>query len=181
LRALRGFAQASRRLRGGPAHNKQRRLVKQDAVKHFLAIKLPDHPPDSIDRTPPELLSCGDRERPDFLWDRGHLVVILEVDKGQHTGRPCECEQTRMVNISQVLHAPRTLWIRYNPDKYTSSGGHVKTAARLATLRRVLMWAFHATPATCADWPVLGVIQLFFDEFAPGDDAHVHSMDHFIV
>jgi hypothetical protein len=43
-------------------------------------------------------------------------VVILEVDEEQHLGRPCECEQTRMINVSQNLAAPRTLWIRYNPE-----------------------------------------------------------------
>jgi len=100
------------------AANKRRRLAKQDEIKDFLAVHPPDYPPDCIDRTPAGLRACGDRKRPDFLWDRGHLCVVLEVDEGQHAGRTCECEQTRMINISQVLAAPHTLWIRFNPDAY---------------------------------------------------------------
>jgi hypothetical protein len=52
------------------------------------------------------------RERPDFLWDQGHLVVIVEVDEEQHLGRACECEQARMINVSQDLAAPRALSTR---------------------------------------------------------------------
>jgi len=163
------------------AARKRRRLAKQDEVKHFLAVKMPQHPPNSTDRTPAELLACGDRERPDFLWDRGHLVVILEVDEDQHMGRACECEQARMINISQVMAAPHTLWIRYNPDKYTSSGAQLKPGVRRDTLRRVLLWAIEASPETCAAWPVIGVTQLFFDGFLPVQADEIQSLDHFIL
>jgi hypothetical protein len=141
---------------------------------------MPQHPPFSIDRTPAELLACGDRERPDFLWDRGHLVVILEVDEEQHLGRPCECEQARMINVSQDLAAPRTLWIRYNPDAYASEFAQLAPRARLDTLRRVLLRAIEATPEACASWPVIGVIQLFFDGYVSARTTVVQLLDHLL-
>jgi hypothetical protein len=163
------------------AARQRRRLAKQDEVKHYLAVHMPDHPPSSIDRAPAELLACGDRERPDFLWDKGHLVVILEMDEEQHLGRPCECEQARMINVLQDLAASRALWIRYNPDAYSSPCAQVAPRARLDTLRRVLLRAIEATPEACASWPVIGVTQLFFDGYVAARAAEVQSLDHFLV
>jgi hypothetical protein len=104
------------------ATNQRRRLAKQDAIDHYLRVNLYQYPALSIDRVPAQLSACGDKERPDFLWDTGLAVIILEVDENQHMDRPCECEQTRMVNVSGALAAERTLWIRYNPDKYSRHG-----------------------------------------------------------
>ena len=41
-------------------------------------------------------------------WDRADRVVMLEIDEGQHKYRPCECEQTRMMNVSQAIGCERT-------------------------------------------------------------------------
>ena len=57
------------------------------------------------------------KERPDFLFLTDSHAVIVEVDENQHSERPCECEQIRMMNISQSLRKP-TIFIRYNPDSY---------------------------------------------------------------
>jgi hypothetical protein len=115
------------------------------------------------------------------MWDRGHLVVIMEVDEEQHAGRPCECEQARMINVSSDLSAPRTLWVRFNPDGYACRGKPVSRPARLATLRRVLRHAIEATPEATAAWPAVGVMQLFFDGHIPEREAQVQSLDHFLV
>jgi hypothetical protein len=163
------------------AARKRRRLAKQDEVKHYLAVHMPQHPPSSIDRALAELRACGDRERPDLLWDKGHLVVILEVDEEQHLGRACECEQMRMINVSQDLAAPRTLWIRYNPDAYSSPCVQVAPRTRLDTLRRVLLEAIDASPEACAGWPVIGVTQLSFDGFVSARATEVQSLDQFLV
>jgi hypothetical protein len=60
--------------------------------------------------------ACG-KERPDFLFDCGSRFVVVEVDEHQHRSNPCECEQTRMVNIAQGLGLP-TVFVRYNPDPF---------------------------------------------------------------
>jgi len=57
---------------------------------------------------------CG-YERPDFLFDCGTHIVIIEVDEQQH--RKNQCDDVRMFNISQTL-ALKTIFIRYNPDDY---------------------------------------------------------------
>lgn len=56
--------------------------------------------PHSLLATSQDLKDCDRRERPDVLWDRGDRIVILEVDEDQNRERPCECEQTRICQIS---------------------------------------------------------------------------------
>lgn len=63
---------------------------------------------------------CG-LERPDFLFDFKKFFLVLEVDEYQHSERPCECEQAKMINISQSLGMP-TIFLRYNPDEYKVNG-----------------------------------------------------------
>lgn len=60
---------------------------------------------------------CGN-ERPDRVFELIDRVIVLEVDEHQHRERPCECEQTRMINVSQSFGGRPVLWIRYNPDTY---------------------------------------------------------------
>jgi hypothetical protein len=65
-----------------------------------------------------------DRTRPDFLWDVGTHVVILEVDEDQHADRQEYCECARMRNITETLMRP-TIFIRYNPDAFKQNGMNV--------------------------------------------------------
>jgi hypothetical protein len=92
-----------------------------------------------------------------------------------------KCEQARMINVSQDLAAPRTLWIRYNLDAYASEFAQVAPRVRLDTLRRVLLRAIEASPEACASWPVIGVTQLFFDGFVSARATEVQSLDHILV
>jgi len=62
---------------------------------------------------------CG-KERPDFFFDFGTFILVLEVDENQHKDRPKECEYARMINIFHSF-GMKTLFIRYNPDKYKSN------------------------------------------------------------
>jgi len=95
------------------------RLAKQKTVKNYLDrnFKLKYQ---SYDKQIDGGL-CG-KERPDFLFDCGSFYLVLEVDEDQHEQRSCECEQVRMINISQSLGSP-TLFIRFNPDKYKIKDG----------------------------------------------------------
>jgi hypothetical protein len=61
---------------------------------------------------------CG-KERPDRIYDLNDKIIILECDEHQHKDRQCLCEQTRMVNISQMFGGIPVYFIRWNPDDYT--------------------------------------------------------------
>ena len=69
--------------------------------------------------------TCG-LERPDRVFDLGDRIVILECDEHQHEDRPCACEQTRMVNISQSFGGLPVLFIRWNPDAYDPANARKK-------------------------------------------------------
>lgn len=107
------------------------------------------------------------KERPDFIFFRGTYYIIVEVDEHQHTDRPCECEQIRMVNISQSLGKP-TIFIRYNPDKYSKKIGGRKMDfesynKRMETLHRWIIKCASTVPDN-----YLEVVQLFFDGYDQG-------------
>ena len=143
------------------------KLAKQREVVQFLDVHLTEYPYSSVDKIPLDLKSCGGKERPDVLWGLDVLldrVVILEVDENQHIERACECEQTRMVNISQALGCETTVWIRYNPDSF--KGGHATKAKRHSVLKEWLLWAF-TTPRD--GLPTVSVVHLFFDGYAEGN------------
>jgi len=103
--------------------------------------------------------SCG-KERPDFMWDAITHKVILEVDEDQHKNRPCECEQTRMVNLTGSIGMP-CVWIRFNPDAYKGQG-KVTDAIRKDILIRIIKQYISAAPEFSR------VIHLFFDGFMLG-------------
>ncbi|KAI9004794.1 hypothetical protein BC832DRAFT_540183 [Gaertneriomyces semiglobifer] len=73
---------------------KRMRLAKQNVVKDFLKAN-------NVDAVVDRIIDAGDcgRERPDFWIDCGTHILVMEVDEHQHSGRACECEQTKMVNI----------------------------------------------------------------------------------
>jgi len=126
-----------------------------------------DRPYASVDKIPMEIKNCGGKERPDVLWELADRIVILEVDEDQHLGRPCECEQTRMMNISQALGCQRTIWIRYNPDEFKGGESRKWTRAgkRHEVLKKWLEWAFEVDLYTLS---TISVLHLFFDGFEEG-------------
>jgi hypothetical protein len=122
-------------------------LAKQLEVRNVLAARLSEYPWDLFDRVPMDLKICGDRERPDFFWDRHTYCVILEVDEHQHSGRPLECECARMVNICQSLGVP-TFFLRFNPNSYNPALGQrlVPLKQRYTVLLRWLQAALVEAP-----------------------------------
>lgn len=108
---------------------------------------------------------CG-KERPDFLFDCGSHYLVVEVDEDQHISNSCECEQTRMVNISQSLGLA-TWFIRYNPDRYVPKGEKKKqegvlSIERLKKLAETVMYCMEMNPIN--NNAFIQVIYLFFDE-----------------
>ena len=143
------------------------KLAKQREIKDVLAARLPQVPPDCYDRITPALKRLGDRERPDFFFDRGSYCVVLEVDEHGHKDRPEACECTRMVNICQAEQRP-TYFLRYNPDGYHSGDGHKFTKKRRHDLLvRCLKDAITSHPKVGP----LALKRLFFDGFKEEDAA----------
>ena len=89
-----------------------RKKKESQLVKH-LKDAFPEAPPTLCDKVPADLKACGDRYRPDVLWDMGHYAIIVECDEGQHRSYPEECECIRMINITQALSVP-TFWLRFS-------------------------------------------------------------------
>jgi hypothetical protein len=143
-----------------PVLFKKVRLAKQNAVRDFLISE--NILFDTVDRMIDGGI-CG-RERPDFYMDCGTHFLVLEVDENQHSGRPCECEQTRMVNISQS-NGLKTLFLRYNPDKYKPGELSMETTTkRLDTLLDWVKFHIKTEPQY-----FLSAQYLFFDGFKRGD------------
>ncbi len=103
---------------------------------------------------------CG-KERPDFVFYHDSHIVILEVDENQHSTYPCECEQIRMINITQTFGGMPVLWMRYNPDAYHKDGQLVKVSLRQreAHLIQWLKWSRDYQSQHLAE-----VLYLFYDE-----------------
>jgi hypothetical protein len=60
-------------------------------------------------------------KRPDFTFDLGDRIIVLEVDENQHKSYLCECEQKRMIQIHQDYGGLDVCFIRYNPDNYKNN------------------------------------------------------------
>lgn len=146
------------------------RLAKQKKVKDYLDLHLPeDKKYFSYDKMI-DKGECG-KERPDFLFNCINSYICLEVDELQHKDRNCECEITRMVNISQSLALP-TLFIRFNPDEYKTINGRppLKEQDRhQELLNQILYWYdnFQNLDIFC------GVTYLFFDNDNPSNHKNI--------
>ena len=112
------------------------------------------------------------KERPDFLFDAETHFVVVEVDEEQHRNAPCYCvgEQTRMVNISQILNGkteqPKpVVFIRYNPDSYKP--GNSRQVSNNNRKEKLKEWVTHFL----RNKPIVfcSVIQLFFDGYEDGN------------
>ena len=92
------------------------------------------------------------RTRPDFLIDAVTHYMVVEVDERQHGGNACECEQTRMVNLSQGGGLP-TVFLRINPNGYKPLAGKAvplvrRRAAFLKWIRRLTVPGGEGDPTT---------------------------------
>ena len=147
-----------------PVHFNGFRLAKQLRIKSWLD-NTTDFKYSSYDSAI-NYKSCGDRERPDFVFESpsSSHVVILEVDEEQHNSRNDLCECTRMVNISQSLGIP-TLFIRYNPDPYKIGRKRYDPTfhARMKLLKVELETTIHLPVGKLTGF--CSVNQLYFDNF----------------
>ena len=94
---------------------------------------------------------CG-RPRPDFLYDCGSRVVVVECDEDQHKLYPKRCEFMRLARIVDGFRTEAGACIpvhviRFNPDtvKVNSETTTVKTPARMLLLQERLIAALAST------------------------------------
>ena len=138
----------------------QRKHAKEDRVKAIFAAEF-QNPSFTHNRTL-EGAKCG-LERPDFQFDCGTHCVYVEVDEHQHSTYPCQCEQTRMVNLVNVRHMP-VRWIRYNPDVYEPIEGQRNISIKDREKQLIACTKFAIKnappPGTISD-----ILYLFYDEY----------------
>ena len=60
---------------------------------------------------------CSKR-RPDILLDLGYEIIIVEIDENQHMNYDNNCENKRLMELSQDLGHRPIIFIRFNPDSY---------------------------------------------------------------
>jgi hypothetical protein len=61
--------------------------------------------------------------RPDALIDLGTHSIIIECDENQHKNYDNICEEKRILELFQDLGDRPIIFIRFNPDSYTSASG----------------------------------------------------------
>jgi len=76
--------------------------------------------------------------RPDFIMDFTNGILIIENDENQHKSRPCECEQTRMIQIFQDHGGIPVHFIRFNPDFYKTVKTPESLGKRLTELTKII-------------------------------------------
>jgi hypothetical protein len=86
---------------------------------------------DSVIETFPQMTWYSDKKvadgcskrRPDLLLDLGYQVIIVEIDENQHNAYNCNCENKRLMELSQDLGHRPIIFIRFNPDDYIDKTG----------------------------------------------------------
>ena len=114
-----------------------------------------------------------EKYRPDFVFDAGSHMVVLEVDENQHKSYACLCEQQRMVNVSQALGMP-TLFIRYNPDGFNGPTGRparLSETARAKLLSDWVMWSLTPEYSPSTDSAFCQAVYLCYDGFSASGTA----------
>lgn len=67
------------------------------------------------------------RRRPDIFIELLTHSLIVEIDEQQHNDADyCSCENKRMMQLYEDLGRRPLVFIRFNPDRYTTSNGKVK-------------------------------------------------------
>jgi len=100
-----------------PTTIKVARLVKQTKLMDYLNSR------GLVGNSTDKIVDSGEctKRRPDRVYHcPDGSILILECDENQHRERSCECEQQRMVEISQNYGGSPVYFIRWNPDKYFS-------------------------------------------------------------
>jgi hypothetical protein len=150
---------------------KSEHLTKQRIIKDFLDIN--KYKIDSYDKKIKD--GCG-KERPDFVFECAGYFLILEVDEYQHSYYNTECENTRMINISQSLGMP-TIFIRYNPDRFTMKNRVIDFSKkiRLQELKKLLDIYLHLDINLLKYF--CSVVYIFYNDYDVNDRKCILAFD----
>ncbi len=146
-----------------PETIKRVQLAKQNDLLAYLTAQ--ELIPDTIDKQIDNGV-CG-KERPDFVYNFGHFILIVECDEHQHRDRNCECEQIRMVNIGQSFGGIPVYFIRFNPDDYKPLNPKkelVPIKERYAELGRIIK-AFRDEAPTITPICLVCVVYIYYDSW----------------
>lgn len=72
------------------------------------------------------------RYRPDFVFDMGSHVIVIELDENQHRSYDTSCDNKRLMSIFQGLGTRPMIMIRFNPDRYDNVQGCFKKDGQLS-------------------------------------------------
>ncbi len=149
-----------------PATFRHIRLAKQNMVIDYLINNGIPITKNSCDKMI-DGGECG-KERPDIPIDCGTHFLNIEVDENQHSGRACECEQTRMVNISQS-NGLKTIFLRFNPDNYKVAKKGLAMDSTNRRLQVLVEWIRHWMKTPPQDF--LSVMYLYFNGYVYGEET----------
>jgi hypothetical protein len=120
------------------------------------------------------------KHRPDFVFERPGFSVILEVDEDQHRQHTDACELKRMVEIFQAYEGTPLIFVRYNPDKYTTDGKkYPSSKARLVYLVTYLKGLL-ACPMPEVETNIL-VSYLYYDGYAGKPVTEIVDYDAYVA
>jgi len=97
--------------------------TKEYAVVEYIKTMFP-----TLNWEADKIINCGcSMRRPDLLLDIFYQIIIIEVDENQHTNYVSNCENKRIMELSQDLGHRPIIFIRFNPDDYDKNGINIKS------------------------------------------------------
>jgi hypothetical protein len=148
--------------------------TKEYTVVEYIKTKFPH-----VDWALDKIVNGGcSRRRPDMLLDLGYQVLIIEVDENKHTDYECNCENKRIMELSQDMGHRPIVFIRFNPDGYgksvTSCWCNNKQGICVVKKSKIREWGerlmvleesigYWLSPLNVTDKTV-EIIQLYYDE-----------------
>lgn len=96
-------------------------IAKAAGKRQLKAEYIHDTLGDIVDGVPRDSVIPGNHgilRRPDYLFDLKYIVVILEIDEGQHRSYDDQCEKARIGEIALALNFRPHVYLRINPDSY---------------------------------------------------------------
>jgi hypothetical protein len=119
------------------------------------------------------------KARPDFVYHLGDLVIITEVDEGQHKGyKSCghtkeermATEKRRMFGIFQSYYGVPTVFVRYNPDSFRDDNGKIVKVGDMKRQEVLISWLKKIMKEK-KDFTGCNVKYLFYDGYSEGDES----------